>query len=128
MSTTIRQRKTLQRTAIRAAIEAADRPLSPQEILGAAQSEAPGIGIATIYRNIKNLVEEGWLHTVDLPGAASRYEVAGKDHHHHFHCRGCDKVFEVEHCPGRVGELAPRGFQPETHDIILYGLCPACAV
>lgn len=121
------QRKTLQRAAIRGAIEAADRPVSPLEILEAAQRDTPGLGIATVYRNIKSLVEEGWLHTVELPGAPSRYEVAGKEHHHHFHCRACDKVFEIDHCPGQVVNLAPSGFRPEAHDIILYGLCPVCA-
>lgn len=121
------QRKTQQRTAIRSAIEEADRPLSPQEILSTAEDQAPGLGIATVYRNIKALVQEGWLRIVELPGAPSRYEVAGKGHHHHFHCRACDRVFEVDDCPGRVSDLAPSGFRPEAHDIILYGLCAACA-
>ncbi len=121
------QRNTHQRTAIRSAIEEADRPLSPQEILSSAQDQAPGLGIATVYRNIKAMVEEGWLRAVELPGVPSRYEVAGKGHHHHFHCRSCDRVFEVDDCPGRVADLAPSGFRPEAHDIILYGLCPACA-
>ena len=121
------QRQTHQRAAIRTAIEEADRPLSPQEILSSAQDQAPGLGIATVYRNIRAMVEEGWLRAVDLPGAPSRYEVAGKGHHHHFHCRSCDRVFEVDDCPGRVADLAPSGFRPEAHDIILYGLCPACA-
>lgn len=121
------ERKTHQRAAIRSAIEEADRPLSPHEILSSAQDQAPGLGIATVYRNIKAMLEEGWLRAVELPGVPSRYEVAGKGHHHHFHCRSCDRVFEVDDCPARVADLAPSGFRPEAHDIILYGLCPACA-
>ena len=38
--------------------------LSPQEVLPAAQSYAPGLGIATVYRNVKALLEEGWLESV----------------------------------------------------------------
>ncbi len=121
------QRKTQQRTAIRSVIEEADRPLSPLEILSSAEDQAPGLGIATVYRNIKAMVQEGWLRIVELPGAPSRYEVAGKGHHHHFHCRACDRVFEVDDCPGRLSDLAPRGFLAEAHDIILYGLCAACS-
>ena len=41
-------RKTPQREAIREAIEAADRPLSPQEILELAQRAVPQLGIATV--------------------------------------------------------------------------------
>jgi Fur family ferric uptake transcriptional regulator len=121
------QRRTQQREAIRQAIEAADRPLSPQEILDAAQEDVPGLGIATVYRAIKHMVDDGSLHTVELPGAPSRYETAGKHHHHHFHCRSCDRVFEVEDCPGSLKQLTPDGFQLETHEIILYGLCNGCA-
>lgn len=121
------QRKTRQRDAICEALERADRPLSPQEIHDAAQDSVPGLGLATVYRTIKALVEERWLRVVELPGAPSRYEVAGKAHHHHFHCRECDRVFEVEDCPGGLKHLAPAGFQHETHEIILYGLCPSCA-
>lgn len=121
------QRKTQQRSAIREAIEAADRPLSPQEILDAAQSQVPGLGIATVYRSVRALVDDGWLQAVDLPGVPSRYEVADKDHHHHFHCRSCDSVFDIEDCPGSLNDLAPQGFQLESHEIILYGLCAGCA-
>lgn len=120
-------RKTQQRDAIRCAFEDADRPLSPEEILTAARRQAPRLGIATVYRNVRSLVEEGWLHTVDLPGAPSRYELAGKHHHHHFHCRSCDRVYEVDDCPGSLKNLLPNGYQLESHEIILYGLCRACA-
>jgi len=121
------QRKTQQRAAIRRAFEQADRPLSPQEVLDSAQDEMPGLGMATVYRNIRSLMEKGWLHSVGLPGAPDRYEVAGKHHHHHFHCRRCDAVFEVEACPDDVETLPPEGFEVESHEIIFYGLCNTCA-
>jgi Fur family ferric uptake transcriptional regulator len=121
------QRETQQRRAIRRAFEAAGRPLSPQEIHEGARSNVRGLGIATVYRNIKAMLEEGWLRSVELPGAPSRYELAGKDHHHHFHCRECDRVFEMEQCPGSLRDLAPQGFEPESHEIILYGLCATCS-
>ncbi len=121
------RRQTQQRGAIRRALENADRPLTPHEILAAARGAVPGLGIATVYRNIKTLVGSGWLQAVDLPGSASRYEVAGKEHHHHFHCRSCDRVFEVEECPGSLNDLAPSGFELDAHEIILYGTCEACS-
>jgi len=104
------ERRTRQRDAIWLTIERAERPLSPQEILEFAKSEVPGLGIATVYRNIKAFVAEGRLRVVELPGAPDRYEVAGKDHHHHFHCRSCDGVFEVETCSGDFDAVTPMGF------------------
>lgn len=120
------QRRTQQRGAIRSALQTADRPLSPQEILGAARDDVPGLGIATVYRNVKNLIDDGWLRAVELPGTPSRYEVAGKRHHHHFHCQRCDRVFEVEECPGSLQDLTPADFELDAHEIILYGTCSTC--
>lgn len=121
------QRNTRQRQAIKSVIERADRPLSPQEIHEAAAREAEGLGLATVYRTIKGLVEAGELTPVDVPGEPPRYEPGGKDHHHHFHCTRCGRVFEVEDCPGRLRDLAPPGFRVEGHHLTLYGVCAECA-
>jgi Fur family transcriptional regulator, ferric uptake regulator len=121
------QRETRQRRAIREAFSEAGHPLSPREILESAQTRVAGLGIATVYRNIRVLQEEGEIVAVELPGEAPRYEQAGKDHHHHFHCRQCDRVYEVEGCPGNLRSVTPDGFQLENHEFVLYGLCDLCA-
>ncbi len=120
------ERSTRQRTAIRAAISAARRPLSPQEVLEAARTEVPALGIATVYRNLRTLVEQGEILAVTLPGDSPRYELSGHSHHHHFQCTNCHRVFDIERCPGDLSRLAPRGFTVEGHDITLYGRCGDC--
>jgi Fur family ferric uptake transcriptional regulator len=120
------ERNTRQRTAIREAIAQARRPLLPQEVLDAAQAEAPGLSIATVYRNLRALVDEGELTSVVLPGENARYELAGGGHHHHFQCLKCQRVFEVEACPGNLASLAPAGFTVEDHELTLYGRCRDC--
>jgi Fur family ferric uptake transcriptional regulator len=121
------ERDTQQRRAIRSAIEKADRPLSPREVLDQAEASSPGLGIATVYRTLKSGVEGGWLQAVELPGEAPRYETTGKQHHHHFHCRSCDRVYEIEGCSDDLRNLTPPGFALEAHEIVLYGRCAACA-
>ncbi len=123
----VQQRETRQRRAIRRAFTEAGHPLGPGEILEAARKYARGLGIATVYRNLKSLQEDGWLVPVELPGEPPRYEVAGKDHHHHFHCRKCDRVFEVDGCPGELSRLTPDGFELESHEFVMYGRCEECA-
>ena len=125
-SMTIIPRKTKQKEAIRAAFLQADRPLSPEETLAIAQEEVHGLSIATVYRNIVNLVEEQWLASVELPGEAKRYEVAGKAHHHHFRCNGCGKVFELEGCSVDIRPKLPRGFRANGHGFFIYGSCADC--
>ncbi|MEM1445347.1 MAG: transcriptional repressor [Planctomycetota bacterium] len=120
-------RTTHQRTAIRAVIEASNGPLSPQEVLEAATPNAPGLGIATVYRALSAGVEEGWLKAVHLSTGPARYELASLGHHHHFRCTSCDRVFDLEGCPGNLNDLVPPGFELEHHDITLHGKCPDCA-
>lgn len=120
------ERITKQGTAILNAIKTAGRPLLAQEILDAAAAEAPGMGIATVYRNIKSLVENGLVGTVYLPGENPRYESSHHHHHHHFHCTRCDKVYDVHECPGELQQLAPKGFHVESHELTLYGACETC--
>lgn len=120
------ERDTSQRRAIKRAFDEDNRPLSPQEVLDAAKENAPGLGIATVYRSLKSFVEAGILHPVELPGEPVRYELAGKGHHHHFHCRTCGKVYEIENCSGDIKSMTPKGFILEDHEIVLYGKCSNC--
>lgn len=121
-----RQINTRQKTAIRDAFIEADRPLSPDEVLEGAQRHHPTLGKATVYRNIQSLVEEGWLQTVEIPGESPRYEVAGKEHHHHFQCSRCKKLYELQGCIPAFKMKVPRGFRTTGHEFFLYGLCSHC--
>jgi Fur family ferric uptake transcriptional regulator len=121
------ERNTRQRTAIREAIAQEKRPMLPLEVLEAAQTRAPGLSLATVYRNINALVEEGELTPVSLPGEHPRFEMAHLHHHHHFKCEHCLRVFDVHACPGNLKHLMPTDFQVLRHDLTLYGLCAECA-
>lgn len=120
------ERDTPQRRAIRRVLEQADRPLTPREVLRGAQDDVPALGIATVYRTVKALTEEGWLAAVEMPGEPQRYERAGKQHHHHFNCTRCGRTFEMEGCPEGFEEMVPSGFTMQTHEVFIYGLCDDC--
>ena len=119
-------RKTRQKAAIRAAFEKANRPLTPDEVLSLGQTEGASLSLATVYRNINALVEEQWLQPVGVMGMASRYEVAGKPHHHHFHCTSCGKLFELEGCSLPKAPKIPRGFNAVGHEMLVHGSCSEC--
>lgn len=121
------ERDTKQRRAIRAALEGADRPLSPKEVLSASKRRVRSLGLATVYRNLNAMVEEGSLVEVELPGESPRYELSGKHHHHHFVCDTCNRAFEVDACPGNMAGLVPKGFEMTRHEVVLYGACAECA-
>lgn len=120
------QRQTRQREAIQEVLEVADRPLSPREIQLLAASGLPNLNIATVYRTLKELLGEAAIARVELPGESARYERSGKAHHHHFHCRNCDRVFELSGCAFVRSAKIPRGFRMQGHDLVVWGLCAAC--
>ncbi len=120
------ERSTRQRSAIRGAIETSRHPLSPQEVLEAARLEVPTLSIATVYRNLKQLLEDGDIQAVMLPGDSPRYESSHLPHHHHFQCTVCRQVFNLDRCPGNLSQLAPPGFTVESHELTLYGHCRDC--
>lgn len=120
------RRDTQQRDAIRKALGNAGRPLSVEELFELAQNEVTGLGIATVYRNLRALQSEGQIVPVDLPGQPPRWELAPGGHHHHFLCRTCDKLFEVHGCPDGIKHLLPEGYTLEEHDILLRGQCDTC--
>ena len=122
------QRDTSQRRAIRRALVDAGRPLGALEVLEASKGFAPGLGIATVYRNIKALLKAREISEVQLPGEPPRYEAAGKDHHHHFRCERCEKVYELGGaCLPDLKNALPRGFRVTSHEVLVHGVCAGCA-
>jgi Fur family transcriptional regulator, ferric uptake regulator len=119
------RRNTRQRQIIRDVFAVEHRPLGIREAAASAKRRLPSLGIATVYRTIRDLLDERWLVQLTLAGEA-RFELAGIDHHHHFHCGSCNKVFDIEGCTGNVEMLAPKGFVAHTHEITVSGLCDSC--
>ena len=89
-------RRTKQKDAIASAISKNHQPLKIEEIHRLALLDVPSLGIATVYRTLKSLIEEGNVKVVELPGQPPHYEQSNKKHHHHFFCNSCNGVFELE--------------------------------
>ncbi len=119
-------RKTAQRDAIREVICQANRPLTVEDILEIGRNNVKTLNLATVYRNLKILVDSGWLRIINHPKLGNLYEKAGKGHHHHFHCHDCDRLYEMPGCALNEKKMTPPGFVTEDHEVFLFGLCPAC--
>jgi len=120
------KRKTNQRNAIQEVFRKIDRPLDITEILETGRRTVESLNQATVYRNLKILVEDGWLKKISTPERGALYERAGKEHHHHFQCRQCDRLFEISGCAFNEESATPPGFITEEHEVYLYGICSSC--
>lgn len=122
----IAKRQTQQRAAIVTAIEEMACAFTPQEVLDRAQRACPGLGIATVYRSIRALVEQGRIQRVVVAGGAPRYERTNVTHHHHFHCKTCGEVAPLEGCALKKTYRLPVGFKASSHEVTFTGTCPTC--
>ena len=115
-------RHTRQRQAIRTVFDNIERPLGPKEVLIEASREVPNLGIATVYRNIKTMVDQGELVTVELPGQPSRYSLPRHRKEYLFLCEKSDRAFFIDRESVRfdVTTLADN-FTVSGHAVILYG-------
>ncbi|HDP34903.1 MAG TPA: transcriptional repressor [Candidatus Hydrogenedentes bacterium] len=127
VNTTGVTRKTVQKQLVNDIFLRAGRPLTAREAHDLARVARPRIGIATVYRAIRRMVEAKELRLVVIPGEAAYYERSGNGHHHYFHCCACQKVYVVQGCPGSMKALTPAGFVLERHDLVLHGKCKTCA-
>jgi Fur family transcriptional regulator, ferric uptake regulator len=120
------QRLTRQRVAILKCFSGATRPLSVEEILLFASKDISNINLSTVYRNLKTLIGQGTINPVELPGGDIRYEVIEAQHHHHFLCEKCDRLFNIPGCPAGLAAMVPKGFKLQSHSITLRGTCTDC--
>ena len=119
------RRNTTQRKAIEQVFREHERPLGVDEVLRCGRKLVESLNMATVYRNLKRLIDDGWLKRITHPSLGALYERTGKAHHHHFHCRECNRAFELPGCALKE-DAAPDGFVVEDHEIFLSGVCPSC--
>jgi Fur family ferric uptake transcriptional regulator len=129
-TTSTPRRNTRQREAIRDALAAEPAFVSAQDLHHKLRQAGEKIGLATVYRGLAQLAEDGEADTM-LAADGERYRACGTErHHHHLVCRNCGRTVEVE-APeveawaARVAE--GHGFTSITHDLEVFGLCAECA-
>ena len=118
---------TRQKIVLGQVLERAKRPLTATEICREAKRKIPSLGMATVYRAIKQFVLEGYIRAVEIPGVSPHYESSDRHHHHFFLCQQCRRLFDLLGCVRGVRSLAPNGFRVQRHEIVLYGQCASCA-
>ena len=93
------------------------------------RSEDPTIGIATLYRTMKLLIDAGLaeMHTFNERTTYERLYQVG--HHDHLICKICSKTVEFEHplIEKYQQEVCERhGFDLKSHRMELFGFCNEC--
>jgi len=98
--------------------------LSAEEVFQRARAQLPELSRATVYNALGELAEAGLLGVVEGPGP--RQFDANVAPHHHFRCRRCSALYDID--PAHIDmSLNEPGFEVERAHVLLEGLCPKCA-
>jgi Fe2+ or Zn2+ uptake regulation protein len=93
-----------------------------------ARRRLPGIGLGTVYRNLKQLAAAGLIREIHSGGHPARFD-GNTGRHYHIRCLGCGRVndlpmsidLRLEQQAGRAMNYRILGHALEVH-----GLCPLC--
>ncbi|MFP5347247.1 MAG: Fur family transcriptional regulator [Actinomycetes bacterium] len=118
-----------QRTAVFAFLDGEETFRSAQEIYAHLRERGNAIGLATVYRALQGMVEDGEVDVLRTDEGEAVYRRCSTGHHHHLVCRSCGRTVEVEdglveRWAARVG--AEHGFADLEHQVEVFGVCSDC--
>ncbi|HBG5528652.1 TPA: transcriptional repressor, partial [Clostridioides difficile] len=59
------------------------------------KKDNPNLSLGTVYRNLAQLTEHGFIRKVSIPGYPDRFD--GRiDNHYHIICEVCGEVYDLE--------------------------------
>ena len=124
-------RVTKQRIAVGQALDELDDFVSTQELYHLLHNRGDSISLATAYRILQSLADEGAVDVLrNGEGEAVYRRCSASSHHHHLLCRSCGKAVEIE-APmveqWAEQTAAANGFVEVTHTVEIFGLCTECA-
>jgi Fe2+ or Zn2+ uptake regulation protein len=128
MSRTTIRRSTKQRTIVFEIVAHAKSHPSAEEVFTIARKKLPDISLATVYRNLHLLAEEGKIREVQFEGSTLRYDGMTMEHEH-FCCRSCGNVQDlpVSLPTSSLTSIQTRlGVTVERYSLDYYGLCNKC--
>jgi len=120
---------TRQRELIARAFFATNTHISAEALYRRVSGRDRRIGLVTVYRTLKLLMEAGLAHERQFGEGRALFEHGTKRHHDHMICTHCGKITEFENC--EIEELQEQvarrfGFTLQDHKLELYGRCREC--
>jgi Fur family transcriptional regulator, ferric uptake regulator len=125
-----RRKASPQRTAVDMLLRDSEGFRSAQDIYARLREQGNPIGLATVYRALQSLADDGEVDVLRTDDGEAVYRRCSTGHHHHLVCRRCGLTVEVE--GGAVERwttavAAEHGFDEVDHVVEVFGTCGSCA-
>ncbi|MEB3320762.1 MAG: transcriptional repressor [Cyanobium sp.] len=110
------------------ALRATQQELSGQDLHAQLQRSDTPMGLATVYRHLRQLQQWGLVRCRHLPSGEALFGPTERDDHH-LTCVDCGTSQRLSRCPMPNLQLPSQdlqGFRPLFHTLEFFGLCRAC--
>ena len=85
----------------------------------------PSLSKTTVYNSVEILEENDFIQSLSISGLELRYDFRN-DMHHHFLCRQCGNIIDIDiECPN-IGKVIGSGHKVEKVDGYFKGICKKC--
>ncbi len=121
-------RMTRQRSALLDELKATHDHPTADELHSRLRVKLPRVSLATVYRNLERLVEDGRIRVIDIPGRPRRFD-GDLSSHYHVRCVNCGRVDDVklDKVPNLGALVAKTGaYGAVTMRLEFEGLCARC--
>jgi Fur family ferric uptake transcriptional regulator len=106
----------------------ADGELSGQDLHARLRGGPAAMGLATVYRHLRQLQQRGLVRCRHLPSGEALYAPTERDEHH-LTCVDCGSTRVLSRCPVHDLPIPGKelgGFLPMYHTLEFFGLCERC--
>ncbi len=113
-----------QRELILNTVLSSNEHLTADNIYDGLKESNPNLSLGTVYRNLTQLEEHGYIKRINIPGDPVRFDGNTKEHHH-FVCEKCGKIYDLEDEKiDYIDSLSEKkGFKVKSTYLILRGIC-----
>jgi Fe2+ or Zn2+ uptake regulation protein len=122
-------RVTPQRLAIAKVVRETGGHVTAEGVFGQVSERLPGVSLPTVYATLELLEDLGQVRRVPAPSSAVLFD-SRTEAHDHCVCRRCVEVGDLDcatdHVPVMQAAVA-LGFRPDDAQVVVSGMCAACA-
>lgn len=109
-------------------LQLAGQELSGQDLHARLRGTPLAMGLATVYRHLRQLQQRGLVRCRHLPSGEALFAPTERDQHH-LTCVDCGRTLPLTACPmhdAHLEEHQLQGFTLLFHTLEFFGLCPDC--
>ena len=110
------------------ALQASSDEMSGQQLHRSLEESSRAMGLATVYRNLRQLQQRGMVRCRHLPNGEALYAPIERDRHH-LTCVDCGRTQALDHCPIHTMDMNVDGgddFDLLFHTLEFFGFCRNC--